>query len=73
MARFNTKSKNPRKTTNHEGAEAYTMTPEMVFDAVRIFKPKVLYPYHFGNTDVNILLELFKETKDCEIRIRKLN
>jgi len=26
----------------------YTMTPEMVADAVRMFHPKILYPYHYG-------------------------
>ena len=29
----------------------YTMTPEMVADAVRAFGPRILYPYHFGETD----------------------
>ena len=29
----------------------YTMTPEMVADAAKAFRPKILYPYHFGNTD----------------------
>ena len=50
----------------------YTMTPQMVADAVGMFKPKVLYPYHFGNTNVNELLELLKDNKDCEVRIRKM-
>jgi len=50
----------------------YTMTPEMVADAVKMFNPKILYPYHFGNTDVNKLLELLKDKKDCEIRVRKM-
>src|SRR5208283_120355 len=31
----------------------YTMTPEMVADAAGSFKPKVLYPYHFGETDTS--------------------
>ena len=31
----------------------YTMTPEMVADAARAFRPKILYPYHFGRTDVS--------------------
>ncbi|MDD5413899.1 MAG: MBL fold metallo-hydrolase, partial [Smithellaceae bacterium] len=29
----------------------YTMTPEMVADAAGMFRPKVLYPYHQGETD----------------------
>jgi L-ascorbate metabolism protein UlaG (beta-lactamase superfamily) len=51
----------------------YTMTPEMVADAVKMFNPKILYPYHFGNTDVNKLIELLKDKKDLEIRVRKMN
>jgi L-ascorbate metabolism protein UlaG (beta-lactamase superfamily) len=50
----------------------YTMTPEMVVDAVSAFKPKVLYPYHYGNTDVSELVELLKDKKDTEVRIRKM-
>ena len=50
----------------------YTMTPEMVAEAVMMFNPKVLYPYHYGNTNVNELIELLKDKKDCEIRIRKM-
>jgi L-ascorbate metabolism protein UlaG (beta-lactamase superfamily) len=51
----------------------YTMTPEMVADAAKSFKPKVMYPYHYGETDTSTLLELMKNQKDTEVRIRKLN
>jgi L-ascorbate metabolism protein UlaG (beta-lactamase superfamily) len=50
----------------------YTMTPEMVADAVRAFKPKVLYPYHFGDTDTSEIIELLKDFSDTEVRIRKM-
>lgn len=50
----------------------YTMTPEMVAEAVGIFKPKVLYPYHYGETDIAELIELLKDNTDIEIRIRKM-
>jgi L-ascorbate metabolism protein UlaG (beta-lactamase superfamily) len=50
----------------------YTMTPDMVAQAVVTFKPKILYPYHYGNTDVNQLLNLLKDNKDCEVRIRQM-
>ena len=50
----------------------YTMTPEMVADAAKAFKPKILYPYHYGETDPQELVELLKEEKDIEIRIRNL-
>jgi L-ascorbate metabolism protein UlaG (beta-lactamase superfamily) len=50
----------------------YTMTPEMVADAAKGFKPKILYPYHYGDTDVSKLVELLKDTKEVEVRIRKM-
>jgi L-ascorbate metabolism protein UlaG (beta-lactamase superfamily) len=50
----------------------YTMTPEMVADAVNGFKPAVLYPYHYGKTDVSQIVELLKDNKDVEVRIRKM-
>jgi L-ascorbate metabolism protein UlaG (beta-lactamase superfamily) len=51
----------------------YTMTPEMVAAAAKVIKPKILYPYHFGNTDTSKLVDLLKDQKDTEVRIRKLN
>jgi len=50
----------------------YTMTPEMVADAVKAFKPKILYPYHFGDTKTDKLIELLKDNKEIEVRIRKM-
>lgn len=50
----------------------YTMTPEMVADAAKTFRPKILYPYHFGKTDTNEIIELLKNEKDIEVRIRKM-
>ncbi len=51
----------------------YTMTPEMVANAASKFKPKILYPYHFGKTNTNELLELMKNQIETEVRVRKLN
>jgi L-ascorbate metabolism protein UlaG (beta-lactamase superfamily) len=50
----------------------YTMTPEMVADAAKTFKPKVLYPYHYGDTDPAKLITLLKDTPEIEVRIRKM-
>jgi L-ascorbate metabolism protein UlaG (beta-lactamase superfamily) len=50
----------------------YTMTPEMVADAAKMFKPRVLYPYHTGETDVAKLSALMKDQKDTEVRIRRM-
>lgn len=50
----------------------YTMTPEMVADAVRSFKPRILYPYHYGKTDPARLKELLADFRETEIRIRPM-
>ncbi len=50
----------------------YTMTPEMVADAARAMQPKILYPYHFGNTDPQKLVSLLQDEKNIEVRVRDL-
>jgi L-ascorbate metabolism protein UlaG (beta-lactamase superfamily) len=50
----------------------YTMTPEMVADAAQAFKPRILYPYHYGNTDPNELVQLLQSSRATEVRIRKM-
>ena len=50
----------------------YTMTPELVADAAKAFKPKILYPYHFGETNTQTLVDLLKTEKGIEIRLRKM-
>ena len=50
----------------------YTMSPEMVADAAKAFKPGILYPYHYSDTNPQELVELLKSEKQIEVRIRKL-
>ena len=50
----------------------YTMTPEMVADAAKAFRPKILYPYHLGETDVSKLMDLLADQKDIEVRVRSM-
>ncbi|MFZ0455129.1 MAG: MBL fold metallo-hydrolase [Ignavibacteriaceae bacterium] len=50
----------------------YTMTPEMVADAAKSFMPRILYPYHYGETEVSKIVDLMKDTKGIEVRIRKM-
>jgi L-ascorbate metabolism protein UlaG (beta-lactamase superfamily) len=50
----------------------YTMTPAMAADAARFIRPRVLYPYHFGSTDLQQLVDLLKDEPDIEIRLRRL-
>jgi L-ascorbate metabolism protein UlaG (beta-lactamase superfamily) len=50
----------------------YTMSPEMAADAAKAIKPKILYPYHFGQTDTSTIVKLLKDS-GIEVRIRKLD
>lgn len=50
----------------------YTMTPEMAAAAARMFYPKVLYPYHYGQTNPQELVRLLATEKAIEVRIRKM-
>ena len=49
----------------------YTMTPEMVADAAKAFKPAILYPYHYGDTKTDAIVKLLKDS-GIEVRIRNL-
>ncbi len=49
--------------------QPYTMTTEQLVKAARIVKPKVLFPYHYGKTDVSgIPAQL--QNDGVEVRIR---
>jgi L-ascorbate metabolism protein UlaG (beta-lactamase superfamily) len=47
----------------------YTMTPEEAAGAVKAFKPKVVYPYHYRGTDVNVFAKAL-EGSGIEVRLR---
>jgi L-ascorbate metabolism protein UlaG (beta-lactamase superfamily) len=50
----------------------YTMTPAMVADAARAFRPRILYPYHYGQTDTSELVRLLAGEEGIEVRIREM-
>lgn len=50
----------------------YTMTPEMVADAARALRPRILYPYHFGRTDPRELVRLLADEEGIEVRVREM-
>ncbi len=50
----------------------YTMTPYETAAAARSFKPKILYPYRFGETDTTLILKLLKATPEIDVRIRRM-
>ena len=49
--------------------QPYTMTPEQLARATKTIKPKVLFPYHYGQTDVSVIPSLLKGEK-IDVRIR---
>jgi L-ascorbate metabolism protein UlaG (beta-lactamase superfamily) len=50
----------------------YTMTPEMAAEAAKAFRPRILYPYHFGDTDTSRLVILLAQESEIEVRVRKM-
>lgn len=49
--------------------QPYTMTPEQLVRAAKVIKPKVLFPYHYGQTDVSgIPSQLQSDGIDVRIR-----
>lgn len=50
----------------------YTMTPEMVADLARALRPRILYPYHYGDTDPQRLVELLADAPEIDVRVRSL-
>ena len=50
----------------------HTMTPEMTADAARVIRPKILYPYHFRDTDTSRIVALLRDRKEIEVRIRQM-
>ena len=49
--------------------QPYTMTVEQLLNAARMVKPKVLFPYHYGQTDVSGIPSQL-EADGIEVRIR---
>lgn len=47
----------------------YTMPPEEAAEAIRAFKPKVVYPYHYRNSDLSVLEKALTGT-GIEVRLR---
>ena len=52
--------------------QPYTMTLLQADRAARVIKPKVFYPYHYGETNVEELKSSLKDIPGIEVRIRQL-
>ncbi len=48
----------------------YTMSPEMIADAARAMRPKILYPYHTKDADAEELRALLRDVPEIDIRFR---
>ena len=49
--------------------QPYTMTPDQMVKVARIIKPKVVFPYHYGQTDLSGIPEQLKGN-GIDVRIR---
>ena len=51
--------------------QPYTMTVDQAVDAANMFSPTILYPYHFGDTDVKSIKTRLEDS-GIEVRLRKM-
>ncbi|MBQ2165399.1 MAG: MBL fold metallo-hydrolase, partial [Bacteroidaceae bacterium] len=49
--------------------QPYTMTTDQLVRAAKLVKPKVLFPYHYSNTDVSSLPSQL-QAEGIDVRIR---
>ena len=49
--------------------QPYTMTPDQLLHAARMVKPRVVFPYHYGQTDVSSIHAQL-QTEGMDVRIR---
>jgi L-ascorbate metabolism protein UlaG (beta-lactamase superfamily) len=51
--------------------QPYTMTPAQALTAVKAFRPKVLYPYHYSSADLTAFKQSVTVDLGVEVRLRK--
>lgn len=51
--------------------QPYTMTPSQALNAVEMIRPRVLYPYHYGQTDLTPIVTTL-DGSDTEVRVRQM-
>ena len=53
--------------------QPYTMTVEQAVQAAKVMKPKILYPYHYGETDVEEIKKILQmEAPEIEVSIKEM-
>jgi len=50
----------------------YTMTPDMLVHAAKMVSPRILYPYHTGDTDIAALGKALEGVHGVEVRIKPM-
>ena len=48
----------------------FTMPPEEAAECVKAFRPKIVYPYHYRNSDLSSFVSALKGESGIEIRLR---
>lgn len=48
----------------------FTMAPEQLSNAARMVRPRVLFPYHYGQTDMQQVVKLLQDS-NIDVRIRQ--
>jgi L-ascorbate metabolism protein UlaG (beta-lactamase superfamily) len=54
------------------GVQLKTMTPAMYADTVKTMRPKIVFPYDYGNNDPQMLANLVKGELGIEVRIHDM-
>jgi L-ascorbate metabolism protein UlaG (beta-lactamase superfamily) len=49
----------------------YTMTPEEAAEGVKAFRPKIVYPYHYRESDLAAFSKALQGEPGIEVRLRK--
>lgn len=52
--------------------QPYTMTPQQAAQAAAMLKSPVIYPYHFGDTNIEAIKKAFAELPEIDLRIRRM-
>lgn len=45
----------------------YTMSPEQAVEALNVFRPRIAYPYHYGESDLSVLRERLGPDTDLRL------
>ena len=54
------------------GIALRTMNPAMFADAVKAVRPKILFPYNYGNNDPKAIADLVKDEQGIDLRVRDM-